>query len=80
MTPTIHAHVLAKRFGKTQALDGLDLVAEAGCVTAVLGPNGAGKSTFVRAVATLLRPDSGTLRVNRCCHELFPPSSSRTVF
>jgi len=63
MTTTIHAQGLAKRFGKTRALDGLDLAAEAGCVTAVLGPNGAGKSTFVRAVATLLRPDSGTLRV-----------------
>ena len=36
MTPTIHAQGLAKRFGKTRALDGLDLVAEAGCVTAVL--------------------------------------------
>jgi ABC-2 type transport system ATP-binding protein len=32
-------------------------------VTALLGPNGAGKTTFVRAVATLLTPDSGTLRV-----------------
>jgi ABC-2 type transport system ATP-binding protein len=63
MTMTIQAEALAKRFGKTQALDGLDLVAEAGGVTAVLGPNGAGKSTFVRAVATLLRPDGGTLRV-----------------
>jgi ABC-2 type transport system ATP-binding protein len=38
-------------------------VAEAGQVTAVLGPNGAGKTTLVRAVATLLRLDAGTLRV-----------------
>ena len=45
------------------ALDGLDLVAPTGQVTAVLGPNGAGKTTFVRAVATLHRPTSGTLRV-----------------
>jgi ABC-2 type transport system ATP-binding protein len=63
MTPTIHAQGLAKRFGKTQALNGLELVAEAGQVTALLGPNGAGKTTFVRAVATLLRLDAGTLRV-----------------
>ncbi len=63
MTPTIHAQGLAKRFGKTQALDGLHLVADPGRVTAVLGPNGAGKSTLVRAIATLLRPDAGTLRV-----------------
>jgi ABC-2 type transport system ATP-binding protein len=63
MTPTIEAHALEKRYRKTRALDGLDLVAEPGQVTAVLGPNGAGKTTFVRAVATLLRLDGGTLRV-----------------
>jgi ABC-2 type transport system ATP-binding protein len=63
MTPTIEAHGLEKRFRKTRALAGLDLVAEAGQVTAVLGPNGAGKTTFVRAVATLLQLDGGTLRV-----------------
>jgi ABC-2 type transport system ATP-binding protein len=63
MTAIIEARGLTKRYGKTIALDGLDLVAEAGQVVAVLGPNGAGKTTFVRSVATLLRPDSGTLRV-----------------
>jgi len=63
MTPTIEAHGLTKHFGKTAALDGLDLVAETGQVVAVLGPNGAGKTTFVRTVATLLRADAGTLRV-----------------
>src|SRR5438067_4855313 len=63
MTPTIEARGLIKRYGKTTALDGLDLVAERGQVLAVLGPNGAGKTTFVRAVATLLRLDEGELRV-----------------
>src|SRR3954452_1991155 len=63
MAPTIEASGLSKRYGKTIALDGLDLLAEHGEVVAVLGPNGAGKTTFVRAVATLLRPDAGTLRV-----------------
>jgi len=63
MTPTIEARGLIKRYGKTTALDGLDLVAERGQVLAVLGPNGAGKTTFVRAVATLLRLDGGTLQV-----------------
>jgi ABC-2 type transport system ATP-binding protein len=63
MTPTIEARGLTKRYGRTRALDGLDLVAERGEVVAVLGPNGAGKTTFVRAVATLLRLDGGTLRV-----------------
>jgi ABC-2 type transport system ATP-binding protein len=59
----IEAKGLTKRFGKTQALDGLDLTAESGQVVALLGPNGAGKTTFIRAVATLLRPDRGELRV-----------------
>lgn len=63
MPATIEAQGLKKKFGKTQALDGLDLVAQPGQVLAVLGPNGAGKTTFVRAVATLLRPDEGTLVV-----------------
>jgi ABC-2 type transport system ATP-binding protein len=63
MPATIEARGVTKRFGRTRALDGLDLTAEEGQVTAVLGPNGAGKTTFVRAVATLLRPDGGTLLV-----------------
>ncbi|HWC39461.1 MAG TPA: ATP-binding cassette domain-containing protein [Acidimicrobiales bacterium] len=63
MTPIIEARGLAKRYGKTEALRRLDLVADPGRVVALLGPNGAGKTTFVRAVATLLRPDAGTLRV-----------------
>jgi ABC-2 type transport system ATP-binding protein len=63
MAATIEASGLVKRFGTTVALDGLDLVAEHGEILAVLGPNGAGKTTFVRSVATLIRPDAGTLRV-----------------
>jgi len=63
MATLIEASGLKKRYGKTTALDGLDLVAESRQVVAVLGPNGAGKTTLVRAVATLLRPDEGTLRV-----------------
>ncbi len=61
--PAIEAVDLHKHFGDVAALDGLDLVAPAGAVTAVLGPNGAGKTTFVSAVATLHRPDAGVLRV-----------------
>jgi ABC-2 type transport system ATP-binding protein len=62
-TPIVEAVGLTKHFGKVRALDGLDLVAPSGEVLAILGPNGAGKTTFVRSVATLLRPTSGTLRV-----------------
>jgi ABC-2 type transport system ATP-binding protein len=63
MTPIVEARGLTKRFGEVEALSGLDLVAHSGRVTALLGPNGAGKTTFISAVATLLRPDGGELRV-----------------
>jgi ABC-2 type transport system ATP-binding protein len=63
VTPIVEARGLTKRFGRTQALAGLDLVAQPGRVVALLGPNGAGKTTFVRSVATLLRPDAGSLQV-----------------
>ncbi len=59
----IEATGLAKSYGDTHALDGLDLTAQSGHLTALLGPNGAGKTTFVSAVATLLLPDRGQLRV-----------------
>jgi daunorubicin resistance ABC transporter ATP-binding subunit len=63
MTAIIEAEGLVKRFGDVEALAGLDVTAESGRVTALLGPNGAGKTTFVNAVATLVRPDAGRLRV-----------------
>jgi daunorubicin resistance ABC transporter ATP-binding subunit len=62
-TPIIEAQGLTKSYGEVQALAGLDLTAQPGQVVAVLGPNGAGKTTFVSTVATLLRPDSGSLHV-----------------
>jgi len=62
-TPLLEARGLVVRFGRVAALDGLDLVTAPGEVLAILGPNGAGKSTFVRTVATLVAPTSGTLRV-----------------
>ncbi len=60
----IEARGLAKSFGETQALAGVDLAARQGSVLAVLGPNGAGKTTAVRILATLLPPDAGNARVN----------------
>ena len=59
MTYAFEAEGLRKRFGTTQALDGVDLAAREGTVLGVLGPNGAGKTTAVRILATLLRPDAG---------------------
>lgn len=63
MTAIIEATGLRKTYGDTHAMDGLDLVAQSGCLTALLGPNGAGKTTLISAVATLVKPDAGTLLV-----------------
>jgi ABC-2 type transport system ATP-binding protein len=54
---------LVKRFGDTTAVDGLSFDAGRGQVLGLLGPNGAGKTTTVNVLATLLRPDAGTVRV-----------------
>jgi ABC-2 type transport system ATP-binding protein len=62
----IEVEGLAKRFGSTQALAGVDLFAPEGKVLALLGPNGAGKTTLVRILATLLTPDRGRAVVAGC--------------
>jgi ABC-2 type transport system ATP-binding protein len=59
----IEAHDLAKVFGDTIAVDGVDLAVRAGTVYGVLGPNGAGKTTTIRMLATLLQPTAGSARV-----------------
>jgi oleandomycin transport system ATP-binding protein len=62
-TNAIEARGLVKWFGKTTALDGVDLTVRTGTVLGLLGPNGAGKTTAVRILATLLRPDAGSASV-----------------
>jgi ABC-2 type transport system ATP-binding protein len=63
MTEAIRADALVKTFGRTRALDGLDLVVQAGEVHGFLGPNGAGKSTTIRVLLGLLRADAGAARL-----------------
>lgn len=52
-----------KRYGRTEALRGLDLTLRRGEVVALLGPNGAGKTTAVRLLLGLISPDEGRVRV-----------------
>jgi len=59
----VQASGLVKRFGDTRAVDGIDLTVPSAGVFGLLGPNGAGKTTTMRMLATLLRPDRGTVRV-----------------
>ncbi|GAA2742541.1 ABC transporter ATP-binding protein [Kitasatospora cinereorecta] len=60
MTTAIEVTGLVKTFGRTRALDGLDLAVARGEVHGFLGPNGSGKSTTIRILLGLFRADSGT--------------------
>ncbi len=59
----IHAEGLVKLFGKTRAVDGLDLKVPRGSVYGFLGRNGAGKTTTVKTLLGLLRPSAGSAQV-----------------
>jgi ABC-2 type transport system ATP-binding protein len=59
MTNAIETTGLVKTFGKTRALDGVDLAIRSGSVYGLLGPNGAGKTTAIRVLTTLLKPTAG---------------------
>jgi len=59
MTNAIEVRALRKSFGRTRALDGLDLTVRTGEVHAFLGPNGAGKTTTLRILLGLLNSDGG---------------------
>jgi len=63
MTTVIQASGLVKKFGRTRALDGLDLSVAEGEVHGFLGPNGAGKSTTIRVLLGMLRGNGGTATV-----------------
>ncbi|MDO8391666.1 MAG: ATP-binding cassette domain-containing protein [Actinomycetota bacterium] len=59
----IKATALARQFGDTAAVAGVDLAVQRGEIYGFLGPNGAGKSTTVRMLTTLLKPTAGTAQV-----------------
>ena len=63
MDATIEIDGLRKRFGSTQALDGMTFTVQPGHVTGFVGPNGAGKSTTMRVVLGLDAPDAGTATI-----------------
>ncbi|MGB8636133.1 MAG: ATP-binding cassette domain-containing protein [Rhodanobacteraceae bacterium] len=60
----IEVENLHKAFGKVNAVDGVSFSARDGEITGLLGPNGAGKTTTLRMLYTLMKPDSGTVRVD----------------
>ncbi|HEX8848763.1 MAG TPA: sugar ABC transporter ATP-binding protein [Gemmatimonadaceae bacterium] len=62
-TEALAVHDVAKWFGATRALDGLDLVVRPGEVHALIGENGAGKSTLMQVIGGALAPDRGAMRI-----------------
>ena len=62
-TPAIELEGLTKRFGSVTALDQVTFTIPQGVIAGFVGPNGSGKTTTMRILATLLKPDQGTVRV-----------------
>jgi ABC-2 type transport system ATP-binding protein len=63
MTLALETTALTKRYGRSLALDSVDLAVEPGTVFGVIGPNGAGKTTTMRLLHDIIRPTSGSIRV-----------------
>jgi ABC-2 type transport system ATP-binding protein len=63
MATVVEVEGLTKKYGASQALDGVSLTIEAGEIFALLGPNGAGKTTFIGSVCGLVKKTSGRISV-----------------
>src|SRR5947207_12399946 len=63
MPPALAVQSLAKRYGRVDALRGVDLEVGEGELVGLLGPNGAGKSTLVKIACGLVRPTKGAATV-----------------
>jgi branched-chain amino acid transport system ATP-binding protein len=63
MTPALEVRGLHAYYGQGHVLQGVDLVVDAGKAVALVGRNGAGKTTTIAAIAGLLRPRTGSVRV-----------------
>src|SRR6516225_6212714 len=61
---SVEVRDLVKRYGRTLALDCINLDVRRRELLALLGPNGAGKTTLLHILCALLPPDSGTVRID----------------
>lgn len=74
--PFLEVQGLRRRYGRTVALDGIELTVAEGDTIGIVGTSGSGKSTLVRLLLALEAPDTGTLR---CRGELVRPGSVRSL-
>jgi iron(III) transport system ATP-binding protein len=81
-TTALACRGLVKRYGRTVAVDGVDLEVPRGSLTALLGPSGCGKTTVLRMIAGLLAPDEGEIVIDGAPvadHRTFVPPEKRPV-
>ena len=79
---TLEVSDLSVTLGNTQVLKGLSLTVNSGEFAAILGPSGCGKTTLLRAIAGLVRPDSGAIRFDQklvSVSSLVLPAHNRNV-
>ena len=77
--PVLEVRGIAKRFGATRALDGVDLAVAPGEVVALMGANGAGKSTLVKILCGAMSPDRGMLAIGGRIVRLANPAAARAA-
>ena len=63
MTHVIQTQNLSRSYGRTAALQGLDLTVPQNAIYALVGPNGAGKTTIIKLLMNILRPTAGSAQV-----------------
>ena len=76
--PLLRLEAIRKSFGAVRALDGVDLVVEAGTVHGLIGENGAGKSTLMKVLSGVYRPDSGRMFINGAPYSPRSPLDGRS--
>lgn len=77
MTPALELVGLDVPIAGTTVVCGVDLAVQSGELLALVGPSGCGKSTLLRAVAGLVRPSAGTIRINGVAVDALPPEQRR---
>lgn len=76
--PILECKALSKCYGKTQALESVNMTIEPGRVVGLLGPNGSGKTTLIKLANGLLTPTSGEILIDGAAPTGTPSALSHT--